>query len=41
MSQHNYIPTIESKESPVQGIIIAIACIAVFALWGVLLALGV
>lgn len=41
MSQHNYIPPIEPKESPVQGIIITIACIAVFALWGVLLALGV
>ena len=41
MSKHNYIPPIEPKESPVQGIIIATACIAVFALWGVLLALGV
>lgn len=45
MSQHNYIPPvaslIEPKESPVQGIIITIACLAVFALWGVLLALGV
>lgn len=41
MSQHNYTPAIEPKESPVQGIIITIACLAVFALWGVLLALGV
>lgn len=41
MHQHNYIPPVEPKESPVQGIIIAIACIAVFAFWGVLLALGV
>lgn len=41
MHQHNYIPPVEPKESPVQGIIIATACIAVFALWGVLLALGV
>lgn len=41
MSQHNYIPAVEPKESPVQGIIIAIACIAVFAFWGVLLALGI
>lgn len=38
MSHHNYIPPIEPKESPVQGIIIAIACIAVFAFIGVLLA---
>jgi hypothetical protein len=41
MHQHNYVPPVELKESPVQGIIIAIVCIAVFALWGVLLALGV
>lgn len=41
MHQHNYIPPIEPKESPVQGIIITSACLAVFALWGVLLALGV
>ena len=41
MSKHNYIPPIEPEESPVQGIIIAIACLAVFAFWGVLLALGV
>lgn len=38
MHQHNYIPPVEPVESPVQGIIIAVACIAVFAFWGVLLA---
>lgn len=41
MNHHNYIPSIEPKESLVQGIIIATACLAVFAFWGVLLALGV
>lgn len=41
MHQHNYIPPVEPKESPVQGIIIATSCLAVFAFWGVLLALGV
>lgn len=41
MSKHTYIPPVAPAESPVQGIIIAIACIAVFAFWGVLLALGV
>lgn len=40
----NYTPSaehVEPAESPVQGIIIAVACVAVFAFWGVLLALGV
>lgn len=41
MSHPNYIPPIEPEASPVQGIIIATACLAVFAFWGVLLALGV
>jgi hypothetical protein len=41
MSKHNYIPPVEPAESPLQGIIITIACLAVFAFWGVLLALGV
>lgn len=41
MSKHNYIPPIAPKESKIEGIIIAAACLAVFALWGVLLALGV
>lgn len=40
MNNHQYISPVEPKESPVQGIIIALACLAVFALWGVLLALG-
>lgn len=42
MSHHNYIPPVASlvapAESPVQGIIIAVACVAVFAFIGVLLA---
>lgn len=42
MPHHNYIPPTQSPtQSPIQGIIITIACIAVFAFWGVLLALGV
>ena len=41
MSHHNYIPPVTPAESPVQGIIIAVACVAVFAFWGVLLALGI
>lgn len=41
MSKHNYIPVTAPQESKIEGIIIAIACLAVFALWGVLLALGV
>jgi hypothetical protein len=32
---------VERQESKLEGVIIAIACLAVFALWGVLLALGV
>lgn len=38
MSKHNYIPPVAPAESPVQGIIITIACVAVFAFIGVLLA---
>ena len=38
MSHHNYIPPVEPQESPVQGFIIAVACVAVFAFIGVLLA---
>jgi len=42
MSHHNYIPSIasliEPQESPVQGFIITVACLAVFAFIGVLLA---
>jgi len=41
MHRHNQNYTPEPAESPVQGIIIAIACVAAFAFWGVLLALGV
>ena len=41
MSKHNYIPPTDPEESPFKGILTAIACLAVFALWGVLLALGV
>jgi hypothetical protein len=44
MNNHTYTP--ESKPSAehvskAQDIIITIACLAVFALWGVLMALGV
>jgi hypothetical protein len=41
MSQHQYTYKPSKPESKVQEIIITIACLAVFALWGVLLALGV
>ena len=40
-SNHTQTYTVAPKESKAQGIIITIACLAVFALWGVLLALGV
>ncbi len=38
MSNHQYIPPVAPAESPVQGILIAVACVAVFAFIGVLLA---
>lgn len=42
MSQHNYIPSIaslvEPQESRIESIIITVACLAVFAFIGVLLA---
>jgi hypothetical protein len=41
MHHHNQNYTPESKSSKAQEIAITIACLAVFALWGVLLALGV
>lgn len=41
MNHHNYIPPVEPQESKAQEIIIVISCLAVFALWGVLLALGI
>lgn len=37
--QYTYKPT--PKVSKAQGIIVTVSCLAVFALWGVLLALGV
>ena len=37
--QYTYKPT--SKLSKVQDILITVSCLAVFALWGVLLALGI
>lgn len=42
--QYTYTPSAEHvapQESKAQGIIITIICLAVFAFWGVLLALGV
>lgn len=41
MSHHNHYPAIKPAESKLEGFIIAAACLAVFAFWGVLLALGV
>jgi hypothetical protein len=41
MNNHQYTYKPEPAESKAQEIIITIACLAVFALWGVLLALGV
>jgi hypothetical protein len=41
MNNHQYTYKPESKPSKAQEIIITIACLAVFTLWGVLLALGV
>ena len=41
MNNHQYTYTPEPTESPIQGFAITVACLAVFALWGVLLALGV
>jgi hypothetical protein len=41
MHNHQYTYTPVPEESPVQGIIITVACIAVFAFWGIMLALGV
>lgn len=38
MSHHNYIPEIKPEESKLEGIIITVACVAVFAFIGVLLA---
>jgi hypothetical protein len=41
MHRHNQNYSPAPQESKIQGFIIMVACIAVFALWGVLLALGV
>jgi hypothetical protein len=41
MNNHQQTYTPAPEQSPVQGIIITVACLAVFAFWGVLLALGV
>lgn len=41
MHNHQYTYKPESKPSKAQDIIITISCLAVFAFWGVLLALGV
>lgn len=41
MSKHTYTYTPAPQESKLEGVVIAIACLAVFALWGVLLAFGV
>lgn len=41
MNKHQYTYKPMPQESKIEEIIITIACLAVFALWGVLLALGV
>ena len=41
MHNHNYTPPVTPKASKAQDVIITVSCLAVFALWGVLLALGV
>jgi hypothetical protein len=41
MNKHQYTYKPEAETSKTQEIIITIACLAVFAFWGVLLALGV
>ena len=41
MSHHNYTPPVTPKPSKAQDVIVTISCLAVFAFWGVLLALGV
>jgi hypothetical protein len=38
MHNHQYIPPVEPQESKIEGIIITVACVAVFAFIGVLLA---
>ena len=41
MSHHKYTYSPKPQESKLDGIIITVACVAVFAFIGVLLALGV
>ena len=41
MHSYNYTPPVAPTESKAQEITITVACLAVFAFWGVLLALGV
>lgn len=41
MNKHQYTHTPKPQESKAQETIITITCLAVFAFWGVLLALGV
>ena len=41
MNKHQYTYTPTPKPSKAREIIITISCLAVFAFWGVLLALGV
>jgi hypothetical protein len=41
MSQHQYTYTPAKQESKLEALVIVVSCLAVFALWGVLLALGV
>lgn len=41
MHHHNQNYTPAPQESKIEGVIIAVACVAVFAFWGVLLALGI
>jgi hypothetical protein len=41
MSQHQYTYTPAKQESKLEAMVIVVLCLAVFALWGVLLALGV
>ena len=41
MHNHQYTYRPSSKVSKAQDVIITVSCLAVFAFWGVLLALGV
>lgn len=41
MHNHQYTYSPKPQESTVKSVAITVACLAVFALWGVLLALGI